>query len=349
MSGLRASVTVHRGGFTLDAAVDVSEGRTVALLGPNGAGKTTLLEALAGLVRLDAGTVSLGDRVLEDEMTFVPPEERQIGVVFQDYLLFGHMSVFQNVAFGLMSRGLERSEVEARTNDWLSRMELTAISEQKARHLSGGQAQKVAVARALATEPELLLLDEPLAALDASTRVNLRRELKEHLAAFRGPRIVITHDPTEAFLLADEIHVLEGGSITQHGSAEDVRMRPRTPYVADLVGVNLLTGQADSGVVDVEGIPIQVADDDVSGSVTVTIHPHSISLHRDQPEGSQRNTWQTTIDRVEHYGSRVRVQTGSPLALAVEITPASERALEIAEGASVWVALKATEVELGPL
>lgn len=348
MSTLKAEVTVRRDGFLLQAALEVEAGRTAALLGPNGAGKTTMLEALAGLVPLDAGSVVLGDRTLEDAAIFVPPQSRNIGVVFQDYLLFGHLTVGQNLAFGLVSRGVTRAEVERRVHEWLRRIGLAEKEDRKVGALSGGEAQRVALARALITEPELLLLDEPLAALDVSSRVMLRREIQEYLAEFSGPRIVITHDPTEAFLLADEIHVLEQGSITQWGPANEVRMRPRTPYVADLVGVNLLTGEAEAGEMVVDGFRIHLADGEITGPVLATIHPHSISLHRSRPEGSQRNSWETAVTRIERYGSRVRVQTGDPLPLAAEITPESKEALGITEGARVWVAVKATEIDVRP-
>lgn len=348
MTSLKADIAVRRDGFVLSAAFEVEAGRTAALLGPNGAGKTTVVEALAGLVRLDAGSVVLGERVLEDSQVYVPPESRNVGVVFQDYLLFGHMTVADNVAFGLMSRGLGRSVVNEMVGDWLDRLGLTGKADSKVGRLSGGEAQKVALGRALIIEPDLLLLDEPLAALDASSRVTLRREIQEHLAEFDGPRIVITHDPTEAFMLADEIQVLENGTITQSGTPSEVRIQPRTPYVADLVGVNLLQGEAADGVMSVDGFEVHLADAEARGPVLATIHPHSISLHRTRPEGSPRNSWETTIGRVEHYGSRVRVQTGDPLSLAVEITAESVRELSVSEGARVWVALKATEIRLQP-
>jgi len=348
MTGLVAEVEVRRAGFDLSAAIGVDAGRTAALLGPNGAGKTTMLEALVGLVPLESGSVSLRGRVLEDADVYVPPEERNIGIVFQDYLLFGHMTVADNVGFGLTSRGVKRRESEERVMEWLGRVGLSRKADRRVGELSGGEAQKAALARALITEPDLLLLDEPLAALDASARVALRREIQRHLAEFDGPRLVITHDPAEAFMLADEIHVLEGGAITQSGTPSEVRMRPRTPYVADLVGVNLLRGEVGAGMMQVDGFLLQVADSEMAGSVLATVHPHSISIHNSKPGGSPRNSWETTITRVEHYGSRVRVQTGEPLPLAVEITAASEEALSIAEGATVWVALKATEIQLQP-
>ncbi len=348
---LNARIIVKRGDeFTLEMSIRVESGKTAALLGPNGAGKSTAVAALAGLLPIDQGRIVLGDEVLDDPDAgvFVPPDERGIGVVFQDYLLFGHLTVAENVAFGLRSKKKERDAVEAKTSAWMERLGLSQLSNSKARDLSGGQAQKVAVARALITDPGLLLLDEPMAALDATTRVEVRRDLADHLSEFAGPRLLITHDPTEAFLLADEIHVIEDGRITQVGSAEDVRLRPRTRYVADLAGSNLLTGTASSGAVTVGTHVLQVGDTAIAGSVLATIHPRAISVHRQHPEGSPRNVWKTTVVRIEHFGDRVRLQTGDPLPLAVEVTPAAVDALGLKGESEIWLSVKATEIGVEP-
>jgi molybdate transport system ATP-binding protein len=337
---------VNRDGFALDVALAIPPGRTVALLGPNGAGKSTAVAALAGLTPLDGGHIRLGGMTLDDppDGVFVPPEDRRIGVVFQDYVLFPHLSVVENVAFGLRSRGVPKHEAHRQATPWLERLGIAGLETRKPRDLSGGQAQRVALARALIAEPELLLLDEPLAALDATTRVGLRHVLADHLAGFPGPRLLITHDPTEAFLLADEIHVIEGGAITQVGTAGDIRLRPRTRYIADLAGSNLVAGVAGAGVVAAEGHELHVGDTRISGAVLATIHPRAISLHRHRPEGSPRNTWETDITRLEHYGDRVRVQTGPPLALTAEVTPGAVEALDLHTGSAVWVSIKATEI-----
>ncbi|HEY8855530.1 MAG TPA: ATP-binding cassette domain-containing protein, partial [Candidatus Dormibacteraeota bacterium] len=188
----------------------VGEGEVVALLGPNGAGKTTLLRAVAGLVPLASGYVKLDGRALEDAATgkYVPTENRSIGVVFQDYLLFPHLSVLQNVAFGMRSRGIPSHEASAKAGQWVDRVGLAAYVQDKPDALSGGQRQRVALARALAPDPRLLLLDEPLAALDVTTRAEVRRDLKRHLASFPGLRLVVTHDPLEAAMLADRLVVM---------------------------------------------------------------------------------------------------------------------------------------------
>jgi molybdate transport system ATP-binding protein len=230
----------------------------------------------------------------------------------------------------------------------LGRLGLSEHETSKPGVLSGGQAQRVALARALVVEPDVLLLDEPLSALDVTTRSELRHVLREHLAAFHGPRLLITHDPTEAFLLGDEIYVIEEGRITQSGSPDDIRLTPRTPYAADLAGSNLLMGNAYRGSVDIGEVSLAIADDVVSGRVLVSIHPTAISVHSRRPEGSQRNTWATTVDRVEHLGSRVRLRTGAPVPLTVEVTELARSDLGIEVGARVWIAFKATELSVQP-
>ncbi len=276
----------------------------------------------------------------------MPPEERRIGVVFQDYLLFPHLSVLENVAFGLRSRG--EPGARSRAGAWLERLGLAELADRRPPDLSGGQAQRVALARALVNEPDLLLLDEPLAALDVTTRAELRHVLALHLEAFAGPVLLITHDPAEAFLLAEEIHVLEDGRVTQTGSADDIRLRPRTPYVADLAGANLFEGLADGGVVRCGDHELHVADHSVSGPVLVTISPAAISVHRGRPEGSPRNVWETAVDRLERLGDRVRLHTGDPFPITVEITPEATTALDLRAGSRVWVSVKATNIRLEP-
>ncbi len=345
-SGLDARCVVRRGEFRLDAAVRIEGGETVAVLGPNGSGKTTLVEALAGLIPLDAGRILLDGRVLDDPAAgvFVPPEGRRVGVVFQDYLLFPHLSVFENVAFGPRSQGRSRTEVRHRTRFWLERLDVADLGGRRPRDLSGGQRQRVALARALASGPALLLLDEPFAAVDASSRVQLRRALRDHLDGFEGPRLLITHDPTDAFLLADRIFVLQDGSVVQSGTADDIRLRPRTRYVADLVGTNFWLGEASDGMVSVGGHHLSVADRGMAGPVFVTVHPRAVAVYRRRPEGSPRNTWETVIVRIEHHGDRVRLQTGAPLPLTAEVTPGAVSALGLGAGSRVWVSVKATEI-----
>lgn len=351
MSGLDADFLVSRSdSFRLELDLLIEPGTTGALLGPNGAGKSTAVAALAGLLPIGTGQVVLNGAILDDpdHKLFVPAAERSIGVVFQEYLLFPHLTVLENVAFGLRSRRVGRDEAYARSRHWLDRFGLAAMEKRKPGDLSGGQAQRVALARALVTEPDLLLLDEPLAALDVTTRTELRRTLEEHLDAFAGPRLLITHDPTEAFLLADHIHIIEGGIITQMGTADEIRLRPRTRYAADLAGSNLFSGVARDGRVTVGAQEVHIGDDDIAGTVLITIHPTAISVHSHPPDGSPRNSWPTTIERVEQLGARARLRTGGPLHLTIEVTDAARRDLGLEPGAQIWIAFKATEVGVQP-
>lgn len=346
-SGLQANFAVQRaGGFRLDIDLSIDPGRTAALLGPNGSGKSTAVSAIAGLLPIDTGSIRLGGEVLDDPVagTFVPAEERHMGVVFQDYLLFSHLTVAENIAFGLRPGRRSRGASRETARRWMARLGLDGVENRRPADLSGGQAQRVALARALAVEPRLLLLDEPLSALDVTTRVGLRRSLEDHLAGFAGPRLLITHDPTEAFLLADEVHVIERGVITQAGSPDDIRLRPKTRYAADLAGANLFAGEARAGSVSTDGFVVHVADHDVSGPVLLTIHPTAVAIHNDRPEGSPRNSWQTEVQRVEPLGDRVRLQVGGPLPLTAEVTRGALESLSLTPGSVVWVSVKATEI-----
>ena len=347
--GLDAHLLLSRGeGFTLDVPISIAPGYTVALLGPNGAGKSTVVAALAGLLPLDDGHITLDGRTLDDPErdVLVPPEDRRVGVVFQEYVLFPHLTAAQNIEFGLRSSKASQAAIHEQSVQWLDRFGLDGLADRKPRALSGGEAQRVALARALITEPDLLLLDEPLAALDATTRVHLRRTLADHLDRFPGARLLITHDPTEALLLADEIHVIEDGTITQVGKPDDIRLRPRTSYIADLAGSNLIRGTADKGIVTAGSHRLHIADTHIAGSVLAAIHPRAIVIDRHRSDGSPRNTWETTVIRIEHYGDRVRLQTGDPILLTAEITPDALHALEIDEGSVVWISIKATEINV---
>jgi len=351
MSTLRSHIQLRRTrDFELDIALDIEAGETVALLGPNGAGKSSAVAALAGLVSLDYGRVSLAGRVLDDPTTaeFVPPEQRDIGVVFQDYLLFDHLSVVDNVMFGLTSRGIRRTAARATADHWLGAVGLERVATRRPPELSGGQAQRIALARALAIDPKLLLLDEPLAALDVQTRTDLRRVLAEHLGSFAGPRLLITHDPTDAFLLADRIAIIEDGQITQLGTSDEIRRRPATAYVAALAGTNLLAGRNNNGALTLKAhtTSLQTSDTSVSGDVLIAVHPTAIALHLHEPQGSPRNTWQTTVGSIEPLGDTTRITLGDPLPLGVDITPGSTAALGLAPGKPVWASVKATEVHV---
>ena len=241
---LGADVHVVIGAFEEHLHLEVADGEVLAVLGPNGSGKSTLLRALAGLRPLTAGRIVLDGTVLDDPAAgvLVPPERRPCGMVFQDYLLFPHLTALANVAFGLRSRGASKSEANRRALVWLDRMDLGDRARSRPGELSGGQAQRVAMARALATEPRLLLLDEPMAALDAGVRGSVRHQLRRHLAEFSGSCVMVTHDPLDAAAIADRLVIVEAGVVVQQGTMEEVTTRPRTGYVAELMGLNLLRG-----------------------------------------------------------------------------------------------------------
>jgi molybdate transport system ATP-binding protein len=348
---LNADVALQLGRLDLSVTIDAADGETVAVLGPNGAGKSTLLRALAGLVALDAGTIAIDDSVMDDPArgTFVVPERRRVGMVFQDYLLFPHLTVLENVAFGLRSRGTPRSEARRRSEEWLSRVGLADRAGAKPRSLSGGQQQRVALARALVTEPRLVLLDEPLSALDVGTRTELRRDLRGLLARFGGARVLVTHDLLDAVALADRLVVLEDGRVAQAGRVEAVTSRPRSRYVADLVGVNLLRGEAAGTEVILDGGGTVVTADPVAGDVYVAIQPHAVSLHRGRPEGSPRNVWSGRVRGVDLLGDRVRIHLDGEVAIVAEVTSAALADLDVHDGSELWASVKATEVDVYPI
>ena len=347
---LQARVEATVGRLHLDAEVAVATGELVVLLGPNGAGKTTLLRALAGLVELDAGRVVLDGAVLEDTATGarVATERRPIGFVFQDYLLFPHLSALENVAFGLRARGVPRAEARHRAAAWLERVGLAGHAASRPRALSGGQAQRIALARAMVSDPRLLLLDEPLAALDAAARAEVRRDLRRHLASFDGTRLLVTHDPLEAMTMADRLVVLEGGRVTQTGTPGQVSARPRTRYVAELVGVNLFRGRAAGAAVQLDGGGTLVAAGEHHGEVFASVHPRAVALHRRAPEGTPRNVWAGTAETVDVVADRVRVRVAGTVPIVAEVTPAAAAELWLADGGPVWVSVKATEVTVYP-
>ena len=347
---LEVAARLEVGSLALDVECSVEGDEVVALLGPNGAGKTTLLRAMAGLVPIREGHVRLDGRLLEDTKTarYVPTERRSIGFVFQDYLLFPHLSVLDNVAFGLRARGQARSEASAAARDWLGRMGLDRYADARPSALSGGQRQRVALARALAPNPRVLLLDEPLSALDATTRVEVRRDLKQHLSTFDGYRVVVTHDALEAMTLADRLIVIEDGKQVQTGTPAEVAERPRSRYVADLVGVNLLRGRAEPGAVQLAGGTRVAAAGAESGEVFAVVHPRAVSLHRSRPEGSPRNVWPGRTGGLELLGDRVRVRIDGAVPLVAEVTPAAVADLRLQAGGEVWASFKATDVQVYP-
>jgi molybdate transport system ATP-binding protein len=345
---LAAHLVVDRGSFRLDLRLDVAAGEVVGLLGPNGAGKSTALRALAGLVPLSAGTIDFtGTRVAGPGLS-MPPERRGVGMVFQDYLLFPHLSAMDNVAFGPRCAGVSRVQARHRALELLTGMGLADLAQLRPARLSGGQAQRVALARALAISPQALLLDEPLAALDAGTRLSVRADLRRHLAAFDGSTVLVTHDPLDAMVLADRIVVIEHGAMVQAGTPAEIVRHPRTDYVARLAGLNLYRGIAGRDGVALTGGGRLVVDEPLTGEVFVAFPPSAVAVHRGRPDGSPRNVWPVTVAGMEPYGERVRVEFAGEPAVAAEVTTAAVAELDLSPGRTAWVAVKATETHAYP-
>ena len=350
--GLAVDAEVKRGSFTLAVSLAAEPGHVLGLLGPNGAGKSTLLSAVAGLTPVSAGRLSLAGRVLDDadQGTFVEAAGRPIGVVFQNYRLFPHMTVADNVAFSPRARGRGKQAAGSAASYWLDRLGLTELADRKPGELSGGQAQRVALARALAGQASLLLLDEPLSALDAGTRLDVQAELKRHLADFAGPCLLVTHDPIEALVLADQVVVLEHGRVVQEGAPALIARQPGTDYVAKLVGLNLYAGRADGPAVTLSaGGTFVIPDHGQHGDVLVAMRPSAVVVSTQPPQSSSaRNTWQAKITGLTLLADRVRLDLdGSPPAL-VDVTPAAVSELSLDPGSQVWLTVKATELEVYP-
>lgn len=346
MSALDADVRLSRPGFDLRAELRVDTGQVVALLGPNGAGKSTVLRCIAGLSELRVGHVRLGERLLEDPSAGVRMRaaDRRIGTVFQDGMLFPHLNVRDNVAFGPRHQGLRRRAARHRADSWLERTDLAALAGRRPHQLSGGQRQRVAITRTLATEPELVLLDEPLSALDASAVVSVRSFLRRHLPDVGGGTVLVTHQAVDALVLADTVVVMERGRVVQTGSPQEVARRPRSDHVAALMGLNLLRGDASGPHVRLAGGAVLVVRGTHTGAVLGSFSPTAVSLHRQRPSTSARNVWACQVDGITPHGDVLRVHLAGPVQLIADVTPAALTDLGVGDGDTVWASVKATEI-----
>lgn len=353
---MRAQVVAHAGSFTLAAELSAASGEAVALVGPNGAGKSTLGRCLAGLEPFADGELVLDGRVLERPADGIrlPPQARGVGMVFQDRLLFPALTARDNVAFGLLARGMPRPAARAVADGWLARVGLSAQGDLRPAQLSGGQAQGVALARALATAPRLLVLDEPFAALDAEARRTLRRLVAAAMADGEGVKLLITHDPLDALTLADRVVILEGGRVVQSGTAEEIRRRPGSAYVATFVGLNYLQGTLRQGpagtCVDTGDGLLRVAASELPDGTAVmaTVHPRAVLLSLTEPATSARNTLAGPIAAIDQLDDRVRVTIACRPALIAEVTGEALALLQLAPGMPVWALVKATEIDVQP-
>lgn len=336
---------VHHGlrAFDLELTLAVGD-ETLALVGPSGAGKSTLLRAVAGLERPDRGRIALDGEVWldTDRGVDVPPERRSVGLVFQEYALFPHLSVRRNVAFG----GASTAEVD----EFLERFGIAALAAARPDAISGGERQRVALARALARRPRVLLLDEPLSALDAHTRSAVRGELRGLLAGLGLPVVLVTHDFEDAATLADRVGVLVEGRLLQLGTPAELVAAPVDPFVARFTGANLVRGTSTgpSGgltevVLDVGGT--MWSTDALRGRVAIAVHPWEISLSRTAPDDSAVNHLRAPIASITSLGNRARVAVGP---LVAEVTAGSVERLGLREGDVVVASFKATAARLVP-
>lgn len=343
------AVVENRG---VDIEFAVSAGEVLAVLGPNGAGKSTTLHVIAGLVRPDDGVVRVGGRVLTDTATgtHVATHDRQVGLLLQEPLLFPHLSVAANVAFSPRSSRADAAR-------WLAEVEASDLADRRPRQLSGGQAQRIALARALAAEPDVLLLDEPLAGLDVGAAAAMRKLLSRVLVRDGRSAVLITHDLVDVLTLADTVLVLEGGRIVENGSTAAVLAAPRSSFGARFAGVNLVVGTA--GADGVLTTSWGLAWHGVSGPETVVgrpavalFSPAAVAVYRDQPHGSPRNTVAVTVAELDSRGPAIRVRAeeqpdGAP-GLAADITAGSAAELRLAPGECVYFSVKTQEVTLLP-
>jgi molybdate transport system ATP-binding protein len=345
---------VDQRGF--DVSLSVGPAETVAVMGPNGAGKSTLLNVIAGLLHPDSGRAELDGRTLFDltagRGTWTAPHRRATALLAQEPLLFPHLSVLDNVAFGPRSSGASKQAAKESALRWLREVEATKLQSRRPAELSGGQAQRVAVARALAADPGLLLLDEPMAALDIHAAPLLRRQLKRVLAGRRA--IIITHDVLDALMLADRVVVLENGRISEEGPTREVLQRPRSRFAAGLAGLNFLAGNITGHGLQSGGLNLYGQHHDLPGPLpagqagVAVFPPSAVSVFLSEAHGSPRNAFPVTVTDLEPHGDQIRVRAGESGRLSADITPAAAADLGLAPGMQVYFVIKAAAVAIYP-
>ena len=353
---LRVEVRHRLGALLLDVAITVKRGECLALAGPSGAGKTSVLRVAAGLLRPEQGRVEANGSTWLDTASDadVPADQRRCGYVFQHYALFPHLSAWQNVAYPL--RGMSRTERRARALELLERFGLGQHAEARPHTLSGGERQRVAVARALARDPEVLLLDEPLSALDARTRAAAARELTAVLHQSEAPAVLVTHDFAEAAQLGDRVGVIDRGRVVQEGTPSELAARPASAFVADFAGAVVLTGIAHRGPsgstrVELDGGGAVTSTDAGEGEVAVSVYPWEIAIEPagEEPHGSAENRLTVEVVSLTTVGSRVRLGLAGPQPLVAEVTSGSAERLGLAAGVRVIATWKAAATRLVPI
>ena len=355
MSSVHVQARLEQRDVEFDFSLE--DGKVLAVLGPNGAGKSSLLLLIAGLLRPDGGRIALGDRVVTDTRAgvFVPPHDRGVAMLSQQALLFPHMTVAANVAFAPRCKGHSRSDSRATAQRWLEAVDAAAFAARRPAQLSGGQAQRVAVARALAAEPQVLLLDEPMAALDVTAAPALRRLLRDILRGSHRTAVIVTHDLLDALAIADEVIVVDGGRIVESGPVRQVLASPRSGFAARIAGVNLV-----SGVISEPGVLQTAWTASIAGiggppqgaAAVALFRPTAVAVHRTAPHGSPRNVIPVTVAEMDLHGTTVRIRAGDQAdgapGLAADITAAAAADLDLAPGQDLFFVVKALEVELLP-
>ncbi len=321
-----------------DVSLHIEHGHLVCLLGPSGCGKTTTLRLIAGFVEPTAGEILVGGKLISSPAATVPPERRQMSMIFQSYALWPHMTVAENIMYGLKLRKMSKDVIAKKLDAILATTKLAALAQRYPGELSGGQQQRVALARALIVEPETLLLDEPLSNLDANLREEMRFEVRRLHDAYRYTTVYVTHDQSEAMTTADLICVMNGGKIEQAGSPEEIYDRPRSEFVARFIGSsNVLKGKGmDGNRVEFSGVALQCTGEKVaSGAATaVSVRPHDVTLYASQPQQTENVVPATVVRQVFLGGSRdymVEAKDGTQLRTA---TPAETN---IPQGSTVWL------------
>lgn len=331
-----------------DVCMECAGGEYFVVMGPTGAGKTLLLQLIAGISHPDSGRILLNNR----DVTFLPPEKRGVGYVPQNYALFPHLNVFNNIAYGLKLKGCSQLEAERTVKRLAEHLGVSHLLHRNVKTLSGGEQQRVALARALAVNPSILLLDEPLSALDSKTRDSLREYLKKINRIFKVTVIHVTHDLVEAVSLADRMAVMNQGRILQVGTPEQVLARPSNSFIAEFTGsINAFKGYAvpreNMTEVSVSGVSLWAATLR-HGEVTAIIRPESILLAREPPKTSARNIFKGTVTGMERKGAvyAVRIATEQGLTFTSYITRSALLELELKKGDQAYLFFKASEVHL---
>jgi molybdate transport system ATP-binding protein len=345
---LELDVRLRHGELALEVALAVPAGQTLALVGPSGAGKSTTLSVVAGLLAAH-GRVTCGAAWLDSSRGIcLPPEGRRVGLLFQDFALFPHQDVLGNVGFGARARRLP--DAERRAGAWIERLGLRGLERRPVDSLSGGERQRVALARAMASDPACLLLDEPFGALDVATRAHVRSELSAFLRALPVPTVLVTHDPVEALVFGDRIAVIEGGRLSQVGTRDELRLRPRTGFAAQLTGLNLFPVELPAGTglkaVSAGRARLHVLADELAGPAYVAFGAADVTLSTEPRPGSAQNVLSGTVVALLPQADRVRVLVDVGTVLAAEVTFEAVRTLGLVPGRAAWAAVKASAIRV---